>query len=113
MAVVEAPTPELTSQATTKLMEALSTRADIIRAVRRPGGGSFFERNGLLFQSSQQLGRTTGGLTEAEPILEVLAADPSLRGELDALSFGVMGVEGGKLKLDDLTTEWRAVDAER
>jgi len=103
MAVVEAPTPELTSQATTKLMEALSTRADVIRAVRRPGGGSFFERNGLLFQSSQQLGRMTEGLTEAAPILETVAADPSLRGELDALSLGVIGVQRGKLKLDDLT----------
>src|SRR5215469_11017259 len=82
MAVIEAPTPELTSQATTKLMEALSTRADVIRAVRRPGGGSFFERNGLLFQSSQQLGRMTEGLTEAAPILETVAADPSLRAEL-------------------------------
>jgi uncharacterized protein len=103
MAVIEAPTPELASQATTKLMEVLSTRTDVIGAIRRAGGGSFFERNGLLFQSPQQLGRTTKGLTEAEPILETLAADPSLRGELDALSFGVMGVQRGKLKLDDLT----------
>jgi uncharacterized protein len=103
MAVIEAPTPELASQATTKLMEALSTRTDVIRAIRRPGGGNFFERSGLLFQSPQQLGRTTKDLTEAAPLLETLAADPSLRGELDALSFGVMGVQRGKIKLDDLT----------
>ena len=102
MAVVDAPSPELADQATTKLMEALSKRTDIIREVRRPDGGSFFERNGLLFQSPEQLARTTKGLTDAEPILETLAADPSLRGELDALSFGVMGVQRGKLKLDDL-----------
>jgi uncharacterized protein len=103
MAVVDAPTPELADRATTKLMEALSKRTDIIREIRRPDGGSFFERNGLLFQSPEQLARTTKGLTDAEPILETLAADPSLRGELDALSFGVMGVQRGKLKLDDLT----------
>ena len=103
MAVVDAPTSELAGQATEKLMEALSTRNDVVRAMRRPGGGSFFERNGLLFQSPQQLGRTTRGLIEAEPILETLAADPSLRGELDALSLGVMGVQRGKLKVDDLT----------
>jgi uncharacterized protein len=102
MAVVDAPTPELADKATTKLMEALSKRTDIIREVRRPDGGIFFERNGLLFQSPEQLARTTKGLTDAEPILETLAADPSLRGELDALSFGVMGVQRGKLKLDDL-----------
>ena len=44
-----------------------------------------------MFQSPEQLARTTKGLTDTEPILETLAADPSLRGELDALSFGVMG----------------------
>jgi uncharacterized protein len=103
MAVVEAPTPELASQATAKLMEALSKRTDLVRAIRRPGGGGFFERNGLLFQSPEQLARTTKGLTDAAPILETLAADPSLRGELDALSLGVMGVQRGKLQLDDLT----------
>jgi uncharacterized protein len=102
MAVVEAPTPELASEATTKLTEALSKRTDVIRAIRRPGSGSFFERNGLLFQSPEQLGRAIKGLSDAEPILEILAADPSLRGELDALSLGVMGVQRGKLKLDDL-----------
>jgi uncharacterized protein len=103
MAVVDAPTPELAGQATTKLTEALSKRTDIIRGIHRPDGGSFFERNGLLFQSAEQLARTTKALTDAEPILETLAADPSLRGELDALSFAVMGVQRGKLKLDDLT----------
>ena len=102
MAVIDAPTPELADRATTKLMEALSKRTDIIREIRRPDGGSFFERNGLLFRSPEQLAHTTKGLTDAEPILETLAADPSLRGELDALSFGVMGVQRGKLKLDDL-----------
>jgi uncharacterized protein len=103
MVVVDAPTPELADRATTKLMEALSKRTDVIREIRRPDGGSFFERNGLLFQSPEQLARITKGLTDAEPILETLAADPSLRGQLDALSFAVMGVQRGKLKLDDLT----------
>jgi uncharacterized protein len=102
MAVVEAPTPELASQATTTLTEALTTRSDVVRAIRRPGGGTFFERNGLLFLSREQLARMTTGLIDAQPILETLAADPSLRGELDALSLGVMGVQRGKLKLDDL-----------
>jgi uncharacterized protein len=103
LAVVEAPTPELVSQATTRLAEALSRRADVIGAIRQPGGGSFFERDGLLFQSPDQLARTTKSLTDAKPILETLAADPSLRGELDALSLGVIGVQRGELKLDDLT----------
>ena len=60
MAVVDAPSPELADQATTKLMEALSKRTDIIREIRRPDGGSFFERNGLLFQSPEQLAHDQG-----------------------------------------------------
>jgi hypothetical protein len=44
MVVVDAPTPELVGEATTKLVEALSKRTDVIRAIRQPGGGSFFER---------------------------------------------------------------------
>jgi uncharacterized protein len=103
VAVVDAPTPELVHQATTKLVDALEKRRDVIKALREPGSGSFFARNGLLFLSPSEVTRISKGLTEAEPLLETLAADPSLRGELDALSFGVMGVERKKIELDDLT----------
>jgi uncharacterized protein len=103
LAVVDAPTPELVQQATTKLVDALLKRSDVIGDLREPGSGSFFAHNGLLFLSSQEVARVSKGLIDAEPLLETLAADPSLRGELDALSFGVMGVERKQIKLDDLT----------
>src|SRR5437764_7268694 len=102
LAVVDAPTPELVEQAATKLAEALQGRP-VIRAVRQPQSGSFFERNGLLFLPTAEVARVTDGLTRADALLETLAADPSLRGTLDALSFGVMGVERKELKLDDMT----------
>ena len=102
-AVVDAPTPELADQATTKLIDALSKRTDVIRLISGPDTSGFFRHAGLLFLSPEELARTTKGLTDAVPILETLAADPSLRGELDALSFGVMGVQRGQLKIDDLT----------
>src|SRR5205823_9566894 len=86
LAVVDAPTPELVEQATTKLSAALQSRRDLIRAVRQPQSGSFFERNGLLFLSTEEVVRVTDGLTRADALLETLAADPSLRGTLDALS---------------------------
>src|SRR6266852_3687077 len=103
LAVVDAPTPELVEQAATKLAEALQARHDVIRAVRQPQSGSFIERNGLLFLPTEEVARVTDGLTRADALLETLAADPSLRGTLDALSFGVMGVERKELKLDDMT----------
>ncbi|KAB2848506.1 MAG: MMPL family transporter, partial [Sphingopyxis terrae] len=49
-----------------------------------------------------EVARSADQLTEAEPLIQVLAADPSLRGLTQALSFGLMGVQGGHLALDDL-----------
>jgi len=103
LVVVDAPTPELVEQATTRLAQALSARRDFIRAVHQPGSGSFFERNGLLYLPTGEVARLTDGLVQANPILSALAADPSLRGALRALSFGLMGVQHGQLNLDDLT----------
>jgi hopanoid biosynthesis associated RND transporter like protein HpnN len=103
LVVVDAPTPELVERATTRLAQALSARRDFIRAVHQPGSGSFFERNGLLYLPTGEVARLTDGLVQANPILSALAADPSLRGALRALSFGLMGVQHGQLNLDDLT----------
>src|SRR5262249_465083 len=45
----------------------------------------------------------TDGLKRADVLLKPLAADPSLRGILRALSLGITGVQRGALKLDDMT----------
>src|SRR6516225_611986 len=103
MVVVEAPTPELVEGATAKLVAALTARRDAIRAVHQPQTGEFFERNGLLYLPTGEVERITNGLLQADPLLQKLAADPSLRGSLSALSLGLMGVQYGQLKLDDLT----------
>lgn len=103
LAVVDAPTPELAKLATASLVEALAKRSDVIRKVREPGGGDFFARNALMFLPAQEVQRTAKGIVDAEPIIGTLAQDPSLRGELDALTLGIMGVRRGELKLDDLT----------
>jgi len=103
LVVVDAPTPELVEQATIKFAEALQARSDLIHTVRQPQSGSFFERNGLLFLPTEEVRRVADGLARADALIETLAADPSLRGTLDALSFGVMGVERKELKLDDMT----------
>ena len=103
LVVVDAPTPELVEEATTKLVGALKARRDVIRAVHQPQSGEFFEQNGLLYLPTGEVARLTYGLLNADPLLQKLAADPSLRGSLSALSFGLLGVQYGKIKLDDLT----------
>jgi hopanoid biosynthesis associated RND transporter like protein HpnN len=103
--VVEAPTPEDVEQAAAKLAAGLSARKgkDLIKSVREPQGGTFFERNGLLYLPTGQVAHLTEGLTQADPLLATLAADPSLRGSLDALSDGLAGVQAGMIPLDKLT----------
>jgi uncharacterized protein len=103
LVVVQGKTPENVKRATEALTAKLSERRDIIRSVDQPGGGPYFDKNGLLYLSTDELARTTTQLTSAQPLLGTLAADPSLRGVMDGLSFGTMGVQGGLLKLDDLT----------
>ena len=101
--VVEAPTPEDVEQAAAKLTAGLSARKDLIKSVREPQGGTFFERNGLLYLPTGQVAHLTEGLTQANPLLATLAADPSLRGSLEALSDGLAGVQAGMIPLDALT----------
>jgi uncharacterized protein len=101
LVVVDAPTPELVEQASTRLAEALASRSDFIRVVQ-PQGGRFFERNGLMYLPTGDVARLTDGLVQADPLLERLAADPSLRGALRALSIGLMGVQYGQIQSDDL-----------
>jgi hypothetical protein len=103
LVVVDAPTPELVDQASSKLAHALAEKSNLIRAVHLPQSGSFFEQNGLLYLPTSDVERLTDGLVQADPILQKLAADPSLKGALGALSLGVMGVQFGEIQLGDLS----------
>src|SRR6185503_5314277 len=63
--------------------------------------GPFLAKNGLLFQSEDDLARTTQGLGRAGPLIQTLASDPTLRGLTRALSLTLVGVQTGAAKLDD------------
>jgi len=103
IAVVDAPAPELVARAADRLAGALAQRGGVIRAVREPGGGEFFARNGLLFLPTEDVVRTADGLSKAEPLLATLASDPTLRGIASALESGLTAVDVGRLKLDAMT----------
>src|ERR1043166_10174233 len=49
LVVVEAPTAELTTEATAALFRKLETDKTHFIQVTQPGGGDFFRKNGLLF----------------------------------------------------------------
>jgi hopanoid biosynthesis associated RND transporter like protein HpnN len=100
LAVVDAPTAELTSQATAALVDRLDTDKELFKSIAQPGGGEFFRRNGLLFLPAAETEKVAGQLTQAEPLIAQLATDPSLRGLIEVLQMGLTGVELEKITLD-------------
>jgi uncharacterized protein len=100
LAVVEAPTPELTGAASAVLAQKLSGDTAHFTSVQRLGSGEFFEKNGLLFLPVADVGRATGQFESAAPLIEIMAGDPSIRGLTGALETGLAGVKRGQIKLD-------------
>jgi uncharacterized protein len=102
IAVVSAPTPELVQQAAGALAARLTEQKDLYRSVVQPQGGSFFAQNGLLFLPADKLDQQMKMLTQAQRLIATMAADPSLRGVIRSLQFALLGVQSGKLTLDDM-----------
>jgi hopanoid biosynthesis associated RND transporter like protein HpnN len=100
LAVVEGPTPELTSSASAALDQKLTGDHTHFESVQPLGSGEFFEKNGLLFLPVAEVGRLTGQFESAAPLIEIMAGDPSLRGLTGALETGLAGVKRGQVKLD-------------
>ena len=103
VAVIDAPTPELVEEASDALAQKLSEQKDMFRSVHDPRGGAFFAQNGFLFESTDELKPQLTALTQAQRLVQVLAGDPSLRGVIQALQFGLLGVQGGRITLDQMT----------
>ena len=102
-AVIDAPTPELGQEATEALVRRLSQQSDLFRTIQQPKDGVFFQQNGFLFESLDELKPQLGMLSQAQRLVQVLASDPSLRGVVQALQFGLLGVQGGQITLDNMT----------
>ena len=100
LAVVEGPTPELTSSASAALDRKLAGDTKHFESVQPLGSGEFFEKNGLLFLPVAEVARLTGQFGSAAPLIEIMAGDPSLRGLTGALETGLAGIKRGQVKLD-------------
>lgn len=103
LADVEAATPELSEQAANALVKKLVPQTDKFQWVRKPAGGPFFENNGLLFLPTAEVGERIGQLTQAEPFLDILVDDPSLRGLTGVLEAALSGAERGQFPREALT----------
>jgi hopanoid biosynthesis associated RND transporter like protein HpnN len=109
LVIVDGKTPELAEAATIKLTDRLTTDTAHFRLVRRPDGGMFFDREGLLYGSTAEVKAATASLIEAQPLLGPLAGDPSLRGVANAVSTMLTGVENGSASLSQIAEPVRAM----
>ena len=91
--VVDGKTPELADEAVNGLYARLQNHPDLFDSVVRLDGGPFFAKNGLLFQSTDEVKKAVGGLARARSVLGIIASDPSLRGVFDAFGFIPKGVQ--------------------
>lgn len=102
LAVVEAGAPEMADAAADALAAALSSPAHHaqIDAVSQPGGGTLFEHDGMLFLSTENVAGTTAQLTQARPLVNTLAHDPSVTGLSTTLSTMLgLPLQSGQVKL--------------
>lgn len=84
--VIKAPTPEQTTRIRQGLAERMRQRPELFQSVYTPGGGPFFERNGLLYLQEERLQDVADRVAEVQPFLAMLTPELSL----DRL-FGVVG----------------------
>ncbi|MFC1812907.1 MMPL family transporter [Thermodesulfobacteriota bacterium] len=78
--VIDADTPEAAQNFRKLLAKSLISHKEIFESVYLPGGGAFFEKNGLLYLSLEELEDLTDKLSEFQPFLAILSRDFSLRG---------------------------------
>lgn len=103
LAVVQAPATELADAAANALAEALLRQPARFNAVSQPGSGPFFERNGLLFASTDEVRQLTQQLAQARPLVGALAHDPTLRGLADTLTTTLtLPLQMGQVRLGDM-----------
>src|SRR5439155_3600950 len=100
LAVVQGPTTELVEMAADRLAAELRTRDGRFPSVRRPQGSEFLQRSALLFPPVDQVTDTAGRLAASKPVIQVLAGDPSLRGVMQALTFGIGAAQARRVSPD-------------
>jgi uncharacterized protein len=104
LVVVEARAPEFADAAAKALTAALKNQPKEFVAVTQPAGGPFFEHNGLLFLSRDEVRSTAGQLVQARPLVNSLAKDPSLTGLAGVLTTSLLlPLQIGQIKLGDMS----------
>ena len=106
--VIDAAIPEEADATAGALTEALREDKVHFNSVRRPDAWPFLKRNALLFLDVDPLQDLLDKTIDAQPFLGYLAADPSLRGLVQALSLIAEGVQRKQANLTPFTPALQA-----
>ena len=98
--VLDADTEERARSARTQLAERLRKETGLFKSVYEPGGGSFFEKNGLLYLNVKELEDFADTLASAQPFLALLSQDMSVQGLFSMLTMALS--RGEEISLKDL-----------
>jgi uncharacterized protein len=83
--ILDADNADLAISSREKLAERLRRETGLFKSVYEPGGGGFFDKNGLLFLSINELEDFGDRMAAAQPLLALLSQDLSLRGLFSVL----------------------------
>ena len=98
-----APTSELATEANTALLKRLQGQSALFQSVQSLNENEFFQRHALLFASNEEVQSFATQFAQAQALFQVLNTDPTLRGLVQALTFGLAGLQRKIYTLDDMT----------
>jgi hopanoid biosynthesis associated RND transporter like protein HpnN len=107
--VIDAETPDRAEDAAAALAKRLGEDPALFKTVRRPDGGPFFDRYGMLFLDPEELRAIADQLIEAQPLIATLHGDPSLRGLFGTLNLALRGVEENAIELSAMARPMAAI----
>lgn len=93
--VIDGKDRDVAEQAAANLAARMEAEPELFRNVVRPDAIPFFRQQGLLFLSTEEIGKILDQLVQAQPVMGTMAADPSLRGLFQTLDLVLHGVERG------------------
>ncbi len=94
--VIDAETAEQAVSARKHMAGRLRKETGLFKTVFEPGGGDFFEKNGLLYMDTDELEELADKLATAQPLLAFLSKDLSLRGLFSVLDMALNSPEATK-----------------
>jgi hopanoid biosynthesis associated RND transporter like protein HpnN len=93
--VIDGETPELAREAAEGLTQRLDEAGQYFTDAYMPGGGEFFEQNGLLYRSTEDLDVFADEMARIQPLIAELEVDASVAHMAEIVRIGLGELEEG------------------